>query len=101
MDGQLVIEPTETSLPAKQTPLPYAPIIALSLGRIAEGLLYSVIFPYVNQLVSELGVPDKDVGKWSAAAVSRLLCQTSLYNPLIRHFTTLTAVNTLIDELMV
>lgn len=58
---------------SKAIPLPYGPIIALSLGRIAEGLLYSVIFPYVNQLVSELGVPEEDVGRWSAAAVSGFL----------------------------
>lgn len=61
---------TEGAHKAVTTPLPYLPIVALALGRVAEGLMYSVCFPYINKLISELGVRDEDVGKWSAAAVS-------------------------------
>ena len=52
------------------TPLPYGAIAALCLGRVAEGILFSLIFPYINSMIHELGVPEKDVGKWSALAVS-------------------------------
>lgn len=51
------------------TPLPYPPIIALCAGRVVEGLIFSVIFPYINAQVHDIGVAEEDVGKWSAAAV--------------------------------
>lgn len=56
--------------PPHSTPLPYAPIAALCLGRIVEGMMFSLIFPYINAMVHDLGVAEEDVGKWSAAAVS-------------------------------
>jgi MFS family permease len=48
------------------------------MGRIAEGMLFSLIFPYINAMVHELGVAEENVGKWSAAAVS-MLSLLSLY----------------------
>lgn len=55
------------------TPLPYSPIIALCLSRIAEGMMFSVVLPYINEMVHGMGVKEEDVGKWSAAAVSPAL----------------------------
>jgi hypothetical protein len=52
------------------TPLPYSPIIALCLSRVAEGMMFSVILPYINEMVHGMGVEEEDVGRWSAAAVS-------------------------------
>lgn len=56
--------------PDEMTPLPYPSIIALCLGRVAEGLMFSVILPYINEMVHSMGVASENVGKWSAAAVS-------------------------------
>lgn len=35
----------------ESTPLPYPSIIALCLGRVAEGMMFSVILPYINEMV--------------------------------------------------
>ena len=54
------------------TPLPYATIMALCAGRFAEGLMFGVILPYINEMVHGMGVRQEDLGKWSAAAVSAI-----------------------------
>ena len=54
------------------TPLPYPQILALCLGRIAEGMMFTVILPYINQMVHLMGVKEENVGRWSAAAVCLL-----------------------------
>lgn len=59
------------------TPLPYAQILALCLGRIAEGMMFTIILPYINEMVHSMGVKEEDVGKWSAAAV-RQPCRSPL-----------------------
>ncbi|WWD10081.1 hypothetical protein V865_008214 [Kwoniella europaea PYCC6329] len=41
-----------------QTPLPFAQIAVLMGVRLAEPIAYTVIFPFVNQMVEELGVTD-------------------------------------------
>ena len=61
--------PNDTG-PAEMTPLPYPAIIALCMGRFAEGLMFGVILPYINEMVHGMGVKQEDLGKWSAAAVS-------------------------------
>ncbi|WVQ71733.1 hypothetical protein IAR50_001274 [Cryptococcus sp. DSM 104548] len=40
------------------TPLPVAQIAVLMAVRLAEPIAYNVIFPFVNQMVEELGVTD-------------------------------------------
>ncbi|ODO10776.1 hypothetical protein I350_01374 [Cryptococcus amylolentus CBS 6273] len=40
------------------TPLPVAQITVLMAVRLAEPIAYNVIFPFVNQMVEELGVTD-------------------------------------------
>ncbi|OCF36653.1 hypothetical protein I316_01906 [Kwoniella heveanensis BCC8398] len=40
------------------TPLPFAQIATLMGVRLAEPIAYTVIFPFVNQMVEELGVTD-------------------------------------------
>lgn len=52
-------------------PLPYPIIFALCMGRFAEGLMFGVILPYINEMVHGMGVKEADLGKWSAAAVSQ------------------------------
>nr|XP_019013583.1 uncharacterized protein I206_01653 [Kwoniella pini CBS 10737]OCF52364.1 hypothetical protein I206_01653 [Kwoniella pini CBS 10737] len=41
-----------------KTPLPFAQIAVLMGTRLAEPIAYTVIFPFVNQMVEELGVTD-------------------------------------------
>jgi hypothetical protein len=53
-----------------RTPLPYAKILPLAVSRMSEGLIFSVILPYINEMIHGLGVPEQDVGVWSATAVS-------------------------------
>lgn len=54
-------------------PVPYKKIFPLCLSRMAEGMIYSIIFPYINEMIRGLGVEEKKVGVWSAMAVSVLL----------------------------
>lgn len=60
----------ETGLTAGMTPVPYAKMSSLFVSRVAEGMIYSVILPYINEMIHGLGVAEKDVGVWSATAVS-------------------------------
>lgn len=55
------------------TPVPYLKALPLLLSRVSEGLVFSVIFPYINEMFLSFGVPEKSVGVWSATAVS-LIC---------------------------
>ncbi|RSH81462.1 hypothetical protein EHS25_006819 [Saitozyma podzolica] len=61
-------------------------LLPLLISRISEGLIYSVIFPYINQMVHSFGIREKDVGVWSAMAESALMvCEAftaPLYAPL-------------------
>lgn len=54
----------------KQTAVPYLKLLPLCIARIAEGMIYSVIFPYINEMILSFGVNENDVGVWSAIAVS-------------------------------
>jgi hypothetical protein len=54
----------------RRTPTPYAKLLPLCLARIAEGMVGSIIFPYVNEMILSFGVNENDVGIWSAIAVS-------------------------------
>ncbi|KAF8599589.1 MFS general substrate transporter [Ceratobasidium sp. AG-I] len=66
---------TECSLPdpessqerPQQTPVPKLQLLSVCVSRIAEPLAYSQIFPYVNQMVWDLGVTDnpKQIGFYS------------------------------------
>ena len=53
-----------------KTPLPFLKILPLLIARCSEGLIYSVILPYINEMIHSFGVPEKSVGVWSATAVS-------------------------------
>lgn len=52
--------------------MPYIKLLPLCIARIAEGMIYSVIFPYINEMILSFGVNENDVGVWSAIAVSIL-----------------------------
>ena len=58
----------EDELPT--TPLPVARILPLLIGRISEGLTYTVIFPYINAMLLSFGVQEEKVGFWSGVVVS-------------------------------
>ena len=49
--------------------MPYLKILPLLISRIAEGVIYAVIFPYVNEMIASFGVPEERVGVWSVLAV--------------------------------
>jgi len=57
----------------RSTPVPYVKIFPLCLSRMAEGMIFSVVFPYINEMIRGLGVEEKKVGVWSAMAVSPIL----------------------------
>ena len=67
-----VMSPVDEDKPVQPTvtPLPYRSILALCLGRVADGMMFTIILPYINEMVHGMGVDEEDVGKWSAAAVS-------------------------------
>ncbi|GFZ52020.1 hypothetical protein JCM24511_09792 [Saitozyma sp. JCM 24511] len=78
--GVLSRSPSSTS--ATPTPLPYAKLLPLLISRISEGLIFSVIFPYINEMVHSFGIREKDVGVWSAMAESALMVCEALTAPL-------------------
>ncbi|KAF8726562.1 Major Facilitator Superfamily, partial [Rhizoctonia solani] len=51
----------------QRTPLPVKQVIVLCLMRFAEPISFSVIFPFVNQMIEELGVTSdpKELGYFS------------------------------------
>jgi hypothetical protein len=54
----------------EMTPVPYAKLLPLCIARSAEGMIGSIIMPYVNEMILSFGVNENDVGIWSAIAVS-------------------------------
>ena len=56
----------------RPTPVPYRKVLALSVSRVTEGMIWAGILPYVNAMMRDIGVAEHDVGIWSAVAVSRL-----------------------------
>ncbi|KAL1413255.1 DNA ligase (ATP) [Vanrija albida] len=44
--------------------------------------MYAVIFPYVNEMMHDFGVPQKSVGLWSAAAESALMVTEAITAPM-------------------
>ncbi|CAD6578555.1 MAG: hypothetical protein TREMPRED_002215 [Tremellales sp. Tagirdzhanova-0007] len=64
------------------TPLPYIKILPILIARCAEGLNFSVIFPYINAMMKSFGVPDNSVGIWSASAESALMITEAFTAPL-------------------
>lgn len=67
------------------TPVPYMKLFPLCLSRLSEGFIYSVVFPYINQMIHEMGIEEKKVGVWSATAVS-IVFSAIIQNQLIRMF---------------
>lgn len=59
-----------SNAPSEITPVPYLKLLPLLISRLSEGLVYSVIFPYINEMILSFGVAEKSVGVWSATAVS-------------------------------
>ncbi|WVF66037.1 hypothetical protein IAT40_000775 [Kwoniella sp. CBS 6097] len=74
----------------RRTPVPYASLLPLQAQRIAEGLTYAIIFPYINQMVLDMGVEEKSVGVWSAIAESVMMGAEAIsapfYGPLADRF---------------
>lgn len=56
----------------EMTPVPYVKLLPLCIARSAEGMIGSIIMPYVNEMILSFGVNENDVGIWSAIAVSTL-----------------------------
>ncbi|CEL55793.1 putative membrane protein YCR023C OS=Saccharomyces cerevisiae (strain ATCC 204508 / S288c) GN=YCR023C PE=1 SV=2 [Rhizoctonia solani AG-1 IB] len=60
-------DPESPQQPVRQTPVPKLQLLSVCVSRIAEPFAYTQIFPYVNQMVWDLGVTDdpKKVGFYS------------------------------------
>lgn len=52
------------------TAVPYAKLLPLCLTRIAEGMIFAIIMPYINEMILSFGVDENDVGIWSSIAAS-------------------------------
>ncbi|WWC85817.1 uncharacterized protein L201_000684 [Kwoniella dendrophila CBS 6074] len=82
-----VYPPSETTTPVSptspkhKTPVPYLKLLPLLVQRCSEGLTYAIIFPYINQMVLEMGVEEKSVGIWSAIAESTLMATEAMSAP--------------------
>ncbi|CAE6362913.1 unnamed protein product [Rhizoctonia solani] len=60
-------DPESPQQRVRQTPIPKLQLLSVCISRIAEPFAYTQIFPYVNQMVWDLGVTDdpKKVGFYS------------------------------------
>lgn len=70
---------TGSDPPTTATPVPYAQILPLCLSRIAEGIIFTVVYPYINEMIQRMGVEERSVGVWSAMAVS------CFYSAIVKH----------------
>lgn len=50
-------------------PLPKAQLFMMCYTRLVEPLGFFSIFPFVNQMIRDTGVPESDVGFWSGLVV--------------------------------
>ncbi|KAG9119728.1 hypothetical protein FRC07_005099, partial [Ceratobasidium sp. 392] len=66
-DDTSLSDPEISQAQPARTPVPKLQLLSVCISRIAEPLAYSQIFPYVNQMVWDLGVTDnpKKVGFYS------------------------------------
>lgn len=56
--------------PTRPTSLPYYRILPLLIARLAEGMTYTIIFPYINDMIHSFGVKEQDVGYYAGLVVS-------------------------------
>ncbi|KAI9635727.1 major facilitator superfamily domain-containing protein [Dioszegia hungarica] len=70
--------PTSTRASA----VPYVKIFPLCLSRVAEGMIFAVILPYINEMIRGFGVEEKKVGVYSAMAESALMISEAISAPL-------------------
>lgn len=64
-------------LTPRPTPLPLLKIMPLLLARLAEGVTFTVIFPYVNSMLLSFGVREQDLGFYAGIVVSHRLRLTA------------------------
>lgn len=57
---------------------PWASLIPLLISRMAEGVAFTVVYPYMPQLMRDLGVVDTQVGTYAALAVRCCLLKSRL-----------------------
>lgn len=55
--------------PTRSTPVPYYRILPLLIARLAEGMTYTIIFPYINDMIHSFGVQEQDVGYYAGLVV--------------------------------
>jgi hypothetical protein len=48
---------------------PWVAMAPLLVSRVAEGVAFTVVYPYMPQLMRDLGVKDTQVGVYAALAV--------------------------------
>lgn len=54
---------------ARATPLPILRIMPLLLQRAAEGMTFTIIFPYVNDMLLSFGVEERELGFYAGLVV--------------------------------
>ncbi|WRT63848.1 uncharacterized protein IL334_000773 [Kwoniella shivajii] len=64
-----------------KTPVPYSKLAPLLVQRWSEGLTYAIVFPYINQMILDMGVEEKSVGVWSAIAESAMMVTEAISAP--------------------
>jgi hypothetical protein len=52
-----------------EMPLPKGQILVLCIARTVEPIAFFGIFPFINQMIFEMGVRREDVGFWSGLVV--------------------------------
>ncbi|OCF59654.1 hypothetical protein L486_02326 [Kwoniella mangroviensis CBS 10435] len=73
--------PTTPAHSKHRTPVPYLKLLPLLVQRCAEGLTYAIVFPYINQMILDMGVEEKSVGVWSAIAESAMMGTEAISAP--------------------
>ena len=65
----------QKTTPAKQTPLPKAQLATLCAVRLVDPIVFTQIFPYVNEMMEHLHLTEdhSKIGFYSGLVVSRLL----------------------------
>lgn len=65
----------QPNTPQRPTPLPYARILPLLIARLAEGMTFTIIFPYINDMIHSFGVNEQDIGYYAGLVVGHLPIQ--------------------------
>ena len=69
-DGDPIQPQTSTTVTDGQDRLPAGQILCLCYARLLEPVAFFSIFPFINQMISEFGIPEENVGFYSGLVES-------------------------------